>query len=134
MVEIRNLSRNDLNLKYFKDVAARFLSEEGIKTEVSIVFINKESIKRLNQEYRDKDEPTDVLSFSGEIPGGNVLGEIFICPDKVKENADEYDEEFDVELKRMIIHGLLHLVGYDHKGREDAKKMKNKEDFYLKLI
>jgi probable rRNA maturation factor len=87
-----------------------------------------EEIKRLNQRYRKKNKPTDVLSF-GVI--GEEIAEIVICPEEVEKNG----EDFKKELTRVLIHGILHLFGYDHeKKKSEAEKMFLKQDEYLSKI
>lgn len=87
--------------------------------QVSIIFTESHQIKKLNKQFRHKDTPTDVLTFTLEEKP--VSGEIYICPEYIKKNG--YDSE---EILRNIVHGLLHLLGYNHKGkfvgREDTKE------------
>jgi probable rRNA maturation factor len=99
----------------------------------------------LNRKYHNKNCPTDILSFSetsnnlfpkglGSIKNIN-LGEIVICPQEVKENSQKINALFKEELCRVLIHGLLHLLGYSHeKSEKQAKKMREKEDEYLKIL
>jgi len=100
-------------------------------SEVSVSFVDKEEIQVLNRDYRAIDEPTDVLSFlfsnpdewqDDDIP--TALGDIIICADVAQEQADEYGHSFERELGFLIVHGLLHLSGYDHLNQEDEDKMR----------
>ena len=106
------------------DVAA---ISEGVQngTELSVTFVDNERIQEINRDYRDKDRPTDVISFAleeigeGEIEilGGDmsrVLGDIIISIPKTKEQAKEYGHSFTRELGFLTVHGFLHLIGYDH--------------------
>jgi len=102
-----------------------------VLSEISITFVNKDEIQELNLNYRNRDEPTDVLSFplsspdeweNNDIP--IALGDIIICTEIAHEQADEYGHSFDRELGFLIIHGLLHLAGYDHLNKEDEDKMR----------
>ncbi len=104
------------------------------ESEVSVTFVTNERIREINQEYRDKDQPTDVISFAleelgedeVEIIGGNiprVLGDIIISIDRAKEQAEEYNHSFSRELGFLALHGFLHLLGYDHIEKVDEKKM-----------
>ncbi|TMU85582.1 rRNA maturation RNase YbeY [Bacillus sp. BHET2] len=104
------------------------------ESEVSVTFVTNERIQEINQEYRDKDQPTDVISFAleelgedeVEIIGGNiprVLGDIIISIDRAKEQAEEYNHSFSRELGFLALHGFLHLLGYDHIEEDDEKKM-----------
>ena len=115
---------------------------EGIEIpiELSIVFLGKEEIKKVNSERRAQNEATDVLSFSflenkeeeREIPV-KWLGEILVCPAVVREEI-KGDEDFRQELARTLIHGLLHILGYNHKREEDFLKMKKKEKHYISQL
>jgi probable rRNA maturation factor len=98
-------------------------------TEISVVFCDNEFIRDLNRVYRGKDEPTDVLSFSQEEAEGpnddapRVLGDVVVSLDMVKENAFQFDVSEDEELKRLLIHGLLHLHGMSHDGPSPEQEM-----------
>lgn len=106
--------------------------------ELSVTFLSNERIQEINREYRDKDQPTDVISFALEemgegeleIVGGDmpqVLGDIIISIPRAKEQATEYGHTFLRELGFLAVHGFLHLLGYDHMNEEDEKKMFNKQ-------
>ena len=99
-----------------KGLAKKVLKEENKKElELSIALVGQARIKGLNKKYRKKDKPTDVLSFSyGDA------GEIVICPEEVRKNAEKYHSTFKKELDRVLIHGIWHLLGYNH--REMQKK------------
>lgn len=103
-------------------------------SELSVTFVTNERIQEINREYRGKDYPTDVISFAleeigeGEIQvSGNelprVLGDIIISIKKAHEQAGEYGHSFEREIGFLAVHGLLHLLGYDHENEEDEKKM-----------
>lgn len=103
-------------------------------SELSVTFVTNDRIQEINRDYRDKDRPTDVISFAmeelgeGEIPlvGGDmprVLGDIIISLAKAREQADEYGHSFIRELGFLAVHGFLHLLGYDHEIEADEKKM-----------
>lgn len=95
-------------------------------TEISITFVNNEEIKSLNNQYRNIDKPTDVLSFpfdnSFNLPI-HVLGDIVISTEKAETQAEEYGNTLNREIGFLMIHGMLHLLGYDHETEEDEKKM-----------
>lgn len=105
---------------------------EGFQDEdFSLSFVSEETIAELNKEYRDIDGATDVLTFTNDddteedfiVPEGfKELGDIFICVNKVKENAKNFNVSFNEELLRLIIHGYLHLIGYDHETNEFDKE------------
>lgn len=103
-------------------------------SEVSVTFVTNNRIQEINREYRDKDVPTDVLSFALEemgedevaITGGDmprVLGDIIISVERAKEQAEDYGHSFERELGFLTVHGFLHLLGYDHMTEEDEKEM-----------
>ena len=103
--------------------------------ELSLLITSDSEIQKLNKEYRDKDKATDVLSFSmiegleSPIPQP-VLGDIVISLETAERQAQEHDVNLYQELLRLLIHGLLHLCGYDHEdvSEEEAKRMRDKED------
>ncbi|WHY76169.1 rRNA maturation RNase YbeY [Neobacillus sp. WH10] len=104
------------------------------RSEVSITFVSNERIQEINREYRDKDMPTDVISFAMEELGEGemeltgvqmprVLGDIIISVPKTKEQAMEYGHSFIRELGFLAVHGFLHLLGYDHMTEAEEKEM-----------
>ena len=107
---------------------------QGSITKVSLLFTNDKEIKKLNCTYRQKDKPTDVLSFS-HIEGVKVqswdesLGELVISLDTAKRQAKEFGVSMNEEIVRLIIHGLLHLIGYDHENvsHTEAQRMRRME-------
>ncbi|MGE7666526.1 rRNA maturation RNase YbeY [Ureibacillus composti] len=114
--------------------------EDG--SEVSVTFVTNEAIHEINKQYRDKDQPTDVISFALEELGEGeveivgegiprVLGDIIISTDRTKEQAEEYGHSFERELGFLAVHGFLHLLGYDHMTPEDEKAMFGKQDEIL---
>ena len=114
--------------------------EQG--SEVSISFVTNEAIHEINREYRDKDQPTDVISFALEELGEGevqivgegiprILGDIIISIDRTKEQAEQYGHSFERELGFLAVHGFLHLLGYDHMNEADEKVMFGKQDVIL---
>ncbi len=104
---------------------------------LSIAFVSQDEIKRLNKNYRGIDKATDVLSFSYlesdmEVTEDNLLGEIIISKDYIREQADELGIEYKEELVRMILHGFLHILGYTHAEDEDSRQMTDLTEGYLK--
>ncbi|MBM7584720.1 putative rRNA maturation factor [Bacillus pakistanensis] len=104
------------------------------ESELSVSFVSNERIQEINRDYRDKDQPTDVISFALEEMGEDeieivgvdmprVLGDIVISVEKTKEQAEEYGHSFLRELGFLALHGFLHLLGYDHLEEEDEKQM-----------
>lgn len=101
--------------------------------ELSVLLTGNSEIRELNREYRGKDKPTDVLSFPMEDPC--LLGDIVISIEKAASQAEEFGVTFDEEMARLLVHGLLHLAGYDHvRGGRQARKMKDKEEELMGLL
>ena len=99
--------------KYSKKVLAYFRKRlKRIIPDCSIIFVDEKEIRKLNKRYRDIDKPTDVLSFNSEEDG--YLGDILIAKSVVASYARKFSVPFEEELKRDIIHGIMHLLGYDH--------------------
>lgn len=109
------------------------------EAELSISFVDEEEIQAINRDYRDKDKVTDVISFSleedePEIEGidmPRVLGDIIICLEVAKEQAESYNHSLSRELGFLALHGFLHLLGYDHMTEEDEKEMFSRQDEIL---
>ncbi len=109
--------------------------------ELSIVLSDNAFIQRLNREYRGKDEPTDVLSF-GQQEGGNgppasgpwAAGDIVVSLAAVAANADEFGESFEHELKRVVVHGILHLAGYTHPDSSPEHPMLQLQETVLRAL
>lgn len=103
----------------------RDLQKNGLikntQLDLTVVFMGKSQAKKLNLEFRQRNYPTDVLSFEGD--GKGVLGELVICPEVVKKQALEHDLTFREELGYMLLHGVLHLLGYDHEKNEAEAKV-----------
>lgn len=120
----------------FEKMARKLLAEEGKEKDVNIVLCSDEFVREMNKNYRGLDKVTDVLSFEwhAEFPGEpEMLGEIYIAKEQVKRQAPTYDNTFFAEMKRVIVHGLLHLSGYDHIKAADRKVMRARECEFLGL-
>ncbi|WP_079653428.1 rRNA maturation RNase YbeY [Thermocrinis minervae] len=135
-VSIRTEKRvKGLRLKTLKETLIKFLRMldlEGV--EVSVFLCSDETIRELNRIYRNKDKPTDVLSFelNENVGKFTLLGEIVISLDTAKRQAQELKHSLEEELKRLLAHGLVHLLGYDHeKGGEEAKLFFSLEGWLL---
>ena len=119
---------------------------DKINLYINIVLTNPKNIKRINKEYRNIEKETDVLSFpmfeKEEIEdmkknGNNiedVLGDIVISIERVKEQAEEYGHSFEREFAYMLVHGFYHLMGYDHMEEEEKRVMREKEEGVLSLL
>ncbi len=111
--------------------------------EVSVTLTDNEHIHEINREYRKVDRPTDVISFAlnegdePEIEGGapvNVLGDLIISMEKVAEQAVEYGHSNRREIAFLTVHGMLHLLGYDHIEEVDRVEMRKEEDFVMEKL
>ncbi|WAH38549.1 rRNA maturation RNase YbeY [Alicyclobacillus dauci] len=102
----------------------------GISGEVSVLFVDDATIHELNRTYRSVDRPTDVLSFAmqegdefPDLDGPTMLGDIVVSIDKAKEQADAYGHSLERELAFLLVHGFLHLNGYDHQDEQSEQEM-----------
>lgn len=97
-------------------------------------FVNAKKIQEINKQYREKDYVTDVISFAlwdNKKYQTNLLGELFICYEKIVEQHRKYQHSFKREISFLFLHGLLHLLGYDHMNEKDEKIMFNLQDIIL---
>jgi len=108
--------------------------KENLKKDafMNVLLTGDETIKTLNKKYLGRDEVTDVISFSAEIPQISFLGDIIIDIEQVEKQKDT--ESLNTELQRLFLHGLLHLLGYDHLSAAQEKDMKSKEREYWNII
>lgn len=113
------------------------------QTEVSVLLVDNQTIQKLNKEYREKDAPTDVLSFAlneGDEPDvidgpeGTLLGDIIISLEKAAEQAREYGHSIEREMAFLTVHGMLHLLGYDHESEADRSEMRQEEEQVLAAL
>jgi probable rRNA maturation factor len=106
--------------------------QEGKKIlELSYVFCSDEYLLQINQEYLNHDTLTDIVTFDNSEDPKKIEGDVFISIDRVKENGEKLGTS-ETELERVMVHGLLHLLGYKDKKKEDKALMTEKEDFYIK--
>ena len=112
------------------------LESEGVpEAQISLAFVDNPTIHRLNKQFLNHDEPTDVLSFPMSGPKAKCLeGELVIGAEVAKAQADERGHDVAAELGLYVIHGLLHLCGYDDHDEGDAKKMRERERHYLRTL
>lgn len=134
-VEINNRTRARIPAKQIRLLLASAQKALKIKTEqeLSLAFVSSVEIRKLNRCCRGIDKVTDVLSFAddGKFSALNFIGEIVVCPAKAKIQAKD---TVSSEILRLTLHGYLHLLGFDHKTKEDAKKMEEEEEKILKKI
>lgn len=139
--EISNLTEEKVPLDLMEKVIKK--TEEKLDIEdsiVSITIIDNERIHEINRDYRGIDRPTDVISFAfmdediNPENGLTNLGEIYISIEKAHEQAEEYGHSFERELCFLLVHGLLHLLGYDHMKKEDEIEMFSLQDEILESL
>ncbi len=116
-----------LTSKWLKFVAH---SEARRLGDISIIFCSDQYILEVNRKYLNHDYYTDIITFD-YCEGDLLSGDLFISIDSVRENAAFYGTAFENELNRVIVHGVLHLIGYDDHTEEEIAQMRSKEDFYL---
>lgn len=118
-----------LNNRWLRMVAESEIKRVG---DLSIIFCSDNYILDVNMRYLQHDYFTDIITFD-YCEGNRLSGDLFISVDSVRENALFYGTEFSDELNRVMVHGLLHLIGYDDHTEEDQRTMREKEDYYLSV-
>ena len=108
-------------------------SENKKEGEINYIFCDDEYLLQINQEHLQHDYYTDIISFDYSV-GNEINGDMFISVDRVKENAQDFNVSFDDELKRVIVHGVLHYFGYKDKSEADELLMRTKEDEKLAMF
>lgn len=117
-------------VKLIKEIIRK---EEKTPGEVSFIITNDEFLRKINVRFLEHDYNTDVITFnynSGEV----ITGEVYISLETVKDNALNYEVSLLEEINRVIIHGVLHLAGYDDKKQEERRKMRMMEDYWLNML
>tara|TARA_R110002049_G_scaffold86979_1_gene220770 strand:+ start:5655 stop:6074 length:420 start_codon:yes stop_codon:yes gene_type:complete len=118
----------------FADWIGRLVISEGRSySQLDFIFCDDEYLLKINQDYLNHDTYTDIITFPYEDMNG-LAGDIFISVDRVRDNALEFRVDFDTELKRVMAHGVLHLIGFGDKSEEEALLMRAKEDEKIKLF
>jgi len=109
------------------------ISENKTEGEINYIFCDDDYLLEINQQYLDHDTLTDIISFDYSI-GNDLHGDVFISIDRVRENALDFNVSFQEELKRVMVHGVLHYCGYKDKSENDEKLMRQKEDEKMKMF
>jgi len=136
-----------LNSRQLRDLASRVLSAEGLApdTELAVMLVGEDEMTGYNERFMKRKGPTDVLAFPLEdavpgrpptvsMDGGPLnLGDVFICPAVVRRNAADAGVPFEDEMSLMVVHGILHVLGYDHGNDEEAEAMEHRERELLTL-
>lgn len=152
-IEFVNIKENKQYIELVELVAEECFEIEHLKntnTYLNVILTNPHNIKEINKKYRNIDKETDVLSFpmfqKEEIDElikksnldkndvEDVIGDIVVSIERVKEQAKEYNHSFDRELAYMVVHGFYHIIGYDHMVESDKKVMREKEEYVLNKL
>ena len=140
-IQVAARFRAEVDEGSLRRVAAEVLRQEGIagETELSLIITDDETVRELNRRFRDVDAPTDVLAFGAGTEEHFVsapesppyLGDVVISYQRALAQAEELGHAVAEELKLLVIHGILHLLGYDHQEEADARKMREREERIL---
>ncbi len=128
IIDLENQTNLSINIDGLEKIAQSLTIKK-----IELIITDNKTIQKLNQEHREKDKPTDVLSFPIDTPFteqsifGMPLGSIVISADLVKQKADEFGHTIQDELSLLFIHGLLHLLGFDHERDEGEMRVREKE-------
>jgi len=114
-------------------LSAVIVSENKSEGEISYIFCDDEYLHKINLEYLNHDTLTDIISFDYTM-GNEISGDIFVSIERVLDNAKDYNTLFEDELKRVLVHGILHYCGYKDKSEEDELLMRSKEDEKIKMF
>jgi probable rRNA maturation factor len=109
------------------------LSENKKEGDINYIFCDDEYLLSLNEQYLDHDTLTDIISFDYSV-GNELHGDIFISVERVQDNATDFNVTFDEELKRVLVHGILHYCGYKDKSESDEQIMRQKEEEKMKMF
>ncbi|MDY6935452.1 MAG: rRNA maturation RNase YbeY [Spirochaetota bacterium] len=138
-----SLLANKLKERDVKYILKRICKELNISNiDLTLIITDNNYIQGINSEYRNEDKPTDVITFVYNDPPfpeiglkDRYIGDIFLSLEMAEQQAEEYNVNLEDELKRLLVHGILHLVGYDHEtSKEDERKMREREEAILDII
>jgi len=128
---------SDIYKKDMKSVISALLHKLGLPdtTEISILFTDDKNMRIFNKSYRELDKTTDVLSFpQGFSENNHLLGDILISLDTAIRQSKTYQVDPEDEIDRLLVHGILHLLGYDHKKKKEREQMREKENILINYI
>ncbi len=140
MIKLELINENKLvspDAVQFQNWAAQVASSLGVSGEICIKIVDESESQNLNHTYRNKNQPTNVLSFPAEIPHfveSAYLGDLAICADVVTQEAKEQNKQLNHHWAHMTIHGILHILGYDHIEDDEAEEMEALEVELLGLL
>ncbi len=129
-VETEGFKLSDIRKKksWLKDL----VNEQGFKLgELNYIFLDDEGLHKINLEYLNHDTYTDIITFDNSEVEDMIEGDIFVSVDRIAENANKFEVDFETELTRVMAHGVLHLCGYLDKKPADVKLMRELEDKYI---
>ncbi|TGD58639.1 rRNA maturation RNase YbeY [Flavobacterium humi] len=118
---------------YFDWISNVIASENKTEGEINYIFCDDDYLIEINRQYLDHDTLTDIISFDYSV-GNTISGDIYISVERVKDNAIDFNVSFEEELKRVLVHGVLHYCGYKDKSEADEVLMRSKEDEKIKLF
>jgi probable rRNA maturation factor len=126
----------EVSLKWIRRIGKAVLRGEGWKGKgnLSIILVDDKKIRELNRRFLQSDRPTDVLAFPLEDEDTGVWGEVYVNGNLAREQALMYGVSFGEELARLIVHGVLHLMGYDDGDENSREEMREREDHYLNRL
>ncbi|MCH2178238.1 MAG: rRNA maturation RNase YbeY [Mariniblastus sp.] len=131
-IEVSNQQALPVDVQRLEKVAVQILNDHHyFETEISLAIVDDETIHDLNARFLEHDYETDVLSFVFERESGRLSGEVIVSADTAKRVADEMNSDYSIELLLYVVHGILHLVGYDDKMPKDRQSMRLKERHYM---
>ena len=150
MYYVENETEEKVDLKQVRAILKKFVAYYGEKRDFSVTFVTDNEIQELNREYREIDAPTDILTFrlddapsfpisfeeeDVDFLNNEEMGDIFISLDTMRRNAEEFGVKNEEELSRLLLHGILHLRGLDHKTNDFEKEemLKEQEEVLTKL-
>lgn len=145
-INFLDIDENEEYINILKKVLEKCFLQEKLNNKnlyINVVLTNPDNIRKMNNQYRNIDKETDVLSFPMfekkeleklENANQDILGDIVICIDRVKQQAEEYGHSFERELSYMAVHGFYHLMGYDHIEENDKNIMRQKEENILQQL
>ncbi len=128
--EVETLALGDKTTDWLKNI---IITEQKKVGKITYVFCTDEALLKVNNDFLQHDYYTDVITFD-YVKGKTISADIFVSLPRISENAETLNKIFNIELHRVLAHGILHLCGYKDKTEEEIQEMRQKEDFYLSLI
>jgi probable rRNA maturation factor len=130
-IELDRFKLSDIRKR--KSWLKELVKDQGFKLgELNYIFLDDEGLHKINLEYLNHDTYTDIITFDNSEDENRIEGDIFVSVERITENANKFEVDFDTELSRVMAHGVLHLCGYLDKKPADVKLMREMEDKYIK--